>query len=135
MGRAARRVRVLVVDDDRDCLLVVAAALKDFEVLALSEAAGLPDRALAFAPDVMVLDIQMGETDGFSLCRDLKGRRAMRDVPVVFLSGLSASEDFMAAFAAGGAVYVTKPLDPGDLRRAIAGLLRGRPSAGGAGSG
>lgn len=135
MGRTERKARVLVVDDDRDCLRVVAAALKDYEVLSLSEPSRAAARALAFAPDVMVLDIQMGDTDGFTLCRDLKGWDAMRHVPVVFLSGLTASSDYLAAFSAGGAVYVTKPLDPGDLRRAIDDLLRGRPSAEGAGSG
>lgn len=134
MPQADRRPRIMVVDDDRDCLLVVTAALKDCEVLALSDPSGLAARAQEFAPDVLVLDIQLGDEDGFELCRDLKGRRATRAIPVVFLSGLSASSDFLQAFAAGGAVYLTKPLDPGDLRRTIADLLR-RPSAEGAGSG
>lgn len=132
--RAERKARVMVVDDDRDCLRVVTAALKDFDVLALSDPSGLAARAQEFAPDVLVLDIQLGDADGFELCRDLKGRRATRSIPVVFLSGLSASSDFLSAFAAGGAVYLTKPLDPGDLRRTIADLLR-RPSSEGAGPG
>jgi DNA-binding response OmpR family regulator len=130
MGPAERKARIMVVDDDPDCLLVVSAALKDFDVLALSDPSGLAARAQEFAPDVLVLDVQLGDTDGFDLCRDLKGRRATRAIPVVFLSGLNASADFLSAFAAGGAVYLTKPLDPGDLRRTIADLLWRAPGAG-----
>lgn len=120
----ARKTRVMVVDDDADCLAVITAALKDFEVLALSEADGLAARAEAFRPDVLVLDIQLKEADGFSLCRDIKGRRATRSVPVVFLSGLTDDENFLNAFGAGGSVYVTKPLDPAELRRTVSGLAR-----------
>lgn len=116
----------MVVDDDQDCLQVVAAALRDYEVLPLSEGTGLAARAQAFAPDVLILDIQLKETDGFSLCRDLKGRRATSAIPIVFLSGLTGAEDFLAAFGAGGAVYLTKPLDPADLRRIVDDLLRRR---------
>lgn len=123
----------MVVDDDRDCLQVVVAALRDYEVLPLSEGDGLAARAQEFSPDVLVLDIQLKETDGFSLCRDLKGRRATSSIPVVFLSGLTASEDFLAAFGAGGAVYLTKPLDPAELRRIIDDLI-GRKTSGGAGT-
>lgn len=115
---------MLVVDDDRDCLQVVAAAFKDWEVLALDHAGGLVERVLEFRPDVVVLDIQIGSEDGIALCRDLKGRRATSAIPVVFLSGLCASEDFQTALGAGGAVYVTKPLDVGDLRRSVEALLR-----------
>lgn len=120
----------MVVDDDRDCLLVVTAALKDYEVLPLSEGDGLAGRAQDFEPDVLILDIQLKDTDGYSICRDLKGRRATSAIPVVFLSGLTGDEAFLAAFGAGGAVFLTKPLDPTDLRRTIADLLRVKASRG-----
>ncbi|MBI5596852.1 MAG: response regulator [Elusimicrobia bacterium] len=126
MGSETRKARVMVVDDDPDCLAVVSAALKGCEVLALSDPDGLAGRAEAFAPDVLILDIQLKETDGFALCRDIKGRRATHAVPVVFLSGLISDEAFQSAFGAGGAVYVTKPIDPAELRRTVADLLRGR---------
>lgn len=132
MPRRDRKARVIVVDDDHDCLQVVAAALKDYEVLPLSEGEGLARRAQEFSPDVLILDIQLGATDGFALCRDLKGRRATSAIPVVFLSGLAGDEDFLSAFGAGGAVYLTKPLDPADLRRIVADLV-GKRAAGGPG--
>lgn len=121
-----RRARILIVDDDRDCLLVVAESLKGYEVLPLSEGEGLVGRAREFAPDLIILDIQLGSTDGYTLCRDLKGWRDTSQVPVIFLSGLSEREDFLAAFGAGGSVYLTKPLDPGELRRVVADLLTKR---------
>lgn len=130
MAGAARKARVMVVDDDRDCLQVVVAALKGYEVLPLSDGDGLARRAQEFSPDVLILDIQLRETDGFALCRDLKGRRATSAIPVVFLSGLAGDQDFLRAFGAGGSVYLTKPLDPADLRRTIESLLRERAPGG-----
>lgn len=126
MPNPARRARILIVDDDRDCLQVVAASLKEYEVLPLSEGEGLVGRAQEFGPDLLILDIQLGDTDGYTLCRDLKGRRGTSKVPVVFLSGLAGGEDFLAAFGAGGSVYLTKPVDPGELRRVVADLLTKR---------
>lgn len=120
----AKKPRVMVVDDDADCLQAIAASLKGCEVLALSDPDGLAGRAEAFRPDLLILDIQLKETDGFALCRDIKGRRATHGVPVVFLSGLTGEESFLSAFGAGGAAYVTKPVDPEELRRTVADLLR-----------
>lgn len=115
--------RIIVVDDDSDCLEVVTAVLKGYEVLALTDGDRLVARAQDFRPDIVVLDINLKDSDGFTLCRDLKGRRATSHIPVVFLSGLMGSTDFLGAFRAGGTVYLTKPVDPAELRRTVETVL------------
>lgn len=60
-------------------------------------------------PDLILLDINMPEMDGYEVCRHLKADAALRDIPVLFISALSDTQDKVTAFAAGGVDYVTKP--------------------------
>jgi signal transduction histidine kinase len=60
-------------------------------------------------PDVILLDINMPEMDGYEVCRRLKARDHSKDVPVIFLTALTDTADKVRAFDAGGVDYVTKP--------------------------
>lgn len=133
MGESAEagrsRPRVLVVDDDPGILEAVAAALgKYYEVLPLSEGDELPDEAEAFSPDLIILDVRLRDSHGFQLCRELKRRGSTQDIPVLFLTGMTADTDFLAGIEAGGQAYLTKPVSPARLRRAVRGLLEGAPA-------
>src|SRR5262245_30060979 len=70
-------------------------------------------RALAAAksvqPDLVMLDINMPEMDGYEVCRRLKAGDQTHDVPVIFISALDEAMDKVKAFQSGGADYVTKP--------------------------
>jgi putative two-component system response regulator len=60
-------------------------------------------------PDLILLDINMPEMDGFEVCRRLKTDEKLASVPVIFLSALNETESKLAAFRAGGVDYITKP--------------------------
>lgn len=74
-----------------------------------------PDGPLALAaaraepPDLVLLDIRMPGMNGYEVCEQLKGDPRTRDIPVIFLSALDATEDKVRGFALGGVDYVTKP--------------------------
>lgn len=63
----------------------------------------------ASLPDLILLDVCMSGMDGFETCTHLKADPRTRDIPVIFVSALSAPCDRIAAFEAGGVDYVTKP--------------------------
>ena len=65
--------------------------------------------ARAALPDLILLDIMMPEMDGFMVCERLKSAEITRQVPVIFLSALSQTEDKLRGFRAGGVDYITKP--------------------------
>jgi class 3 adenylate cyclase/CheY-like chemotaxis protein len=65
--------------------------------------------ALNDAPDLILLDINMPELDGYEVCRRLKAEEKLKDIPVIFLSALSETVDKVKAFRAGGVDYITKP--------------------------
>jgi two-component system sensor histidine kinase/response regulator len=60
-------------------------------------------------PDLILLDINMPEMNGYEVCAKLKSDEKLKDIPVIFLSALSETTDKVKAFGAGGVDYITKP--------------------------
>jgi CheY-like chemotaxis protein len=60
-------------------------------------------------PDLILLDIQMPDMNGYEVCRRLKGDEALCGIPVIFLSAFSETDDKVRAFKDGGVDYITKP--------------------------
>jgi len=81
----------------------------------------VPDGALALAavraepPDLILLDIRMPEMDGYQVCEQLKADAQTRDIPVIFISALDATQDKVRAFQTGGVDYVTKPFQAAEV--------------------
>lgn len=108
---------VLIVDDVPDNLAVLADVLTEAGHVVLVATDG--ERALETArramPDVILLDAVMPGLDGFETCRRLKAEEQTREIPVVFMTGLTETEHVLAGFAAGGIDYVTKPIQPAEV--------------------
>jgi signal transduction histidine kinase len=113
---------LLVVDDTAANLRLLTRVLGDAGFRVRPVASG--EAALAAArnepPDLVLLDVDMPEMDGYEVCRRLKADPTLAEVPVLFLSALGETEDKLAAFAAGGVDYVTKPFRVEELRARIA---------------
>lgn len=102
---------VLIVDDNAKNLQVLAEILgNEHYKVALAKDGG---KALNFVrkrcPDLILLDIMMPQLDGFEVCKLLKADSDTRDIPVIFISALTETEDKLKGFRAGGVDYVTKP--------------------------
>jgi len=102
---------ILVVDDNPVNLDLLSNMLQDRDYRVRVATNGR--RALAAArsrpPDLVMLDINMPEMDGYEVCRQLKADGATGSVPVIFISALDEAMDKVRAFEVGGADYVTKP--------------------------
>lgn len=107
----ARRV-VLVVDDALDTLRMLCDALagEGYAVLVARDAEEALQRFEITVPDGVLLDAVMPGLDGFALCRQLKGTPAWSHVPVLFMTGLSETDQILQGFDSGGVDYVVKPL-------------------------
>jgi len=66
-------------------------------------------------PDIILLDIVMPEMDGFEVCEELKAREETADIPIIFLTAKTASEDIVRGFEIGAVDYVTKPFNRAEL--------------------
>src|SRR5580700_10427709 len=60
-------------------------------------------------PDLILLDINMPEMNGFEVCERLKADEKLASIPVIFLSALNETDDKVRAFRSGGVDYITKP--------------------------
>ncbi len=102
---------ILIVDDNPNNLEVLAGMLKKrgYETRPIPSGKLALRAASSEVPDLILLDINMPEMDGYEVCRRLKQDEALRGVPVIFISALSGTLDKVKAFGSGGVDYITKP--------------------------
>jgi two-component system, sensor histidine kinase and response regulator len=102
---------VLVVDDTPANLQLLTGMLQErgYQVRAVPSGPLALRAARARPPEVILLDVNMPDMDGYEVCRRLKQDAQLSDIPVLFISALSEPLDKVMAFRAGGVDYVTKP--------------------------
>jgi DNA-binding NarL/FixJ family response regulator len=103
---------ILVVDDAIDTLRMLCDALAadGYTVMVARGAEEARERFDMAVPDAVLLDAVMPGIDGFALCREIKATPPWSHVPVLFMTGLSETEQIVQGFASGGVDYVVKPL-------------------------
>ena len=114
--------RILVVDDDRGILNVIRKALEKegYQTDTLDDPEKLDFRRLNDY-QLILLDVMMPGTDGFSLCRRI---RDQVDCPILFVTAKTDEADLMTGLGIGGDDYITKPFGLGELRARVAAHLR-----------
>lgn len=115
--------RILVIEDDAPIRRAVRHAFEaeGAHVLEATKAREGIDAAAAARPDMIVLDLGLPDSDGLSVCRDL---RAWTQVPILVLSVRDTVQDKAALLDAGADDFVTKPFGPLELQARARALLR-----------
>ena len=108
---------VLVVDDSPDTLGMLSTALEQANMTTLVALEGTQALNISkkMMPDVILLDAIMPRMDGFETCRRLKADASLKNIPVIFMTGLSDTESIVKGFEVGGVDYLTKPINPLEL--------------------
>ncbi len=112
--------RVLVVDDDPINIKALIGVLEDeFDLAAaINGKVGL-QAAERTLPDLILLDITMPDMDGYAVLKELKQRKATRDIPVIFITGLNSAEDEARGLETGASDYISKPFNPTVVRARV----------------
>ncbi len=102
---------ILVVDDTPANLRVLTQMLTEhgYKVRPVPNGKIALGAIEALAPDLILLDINMPEMDGYTLCETLKSNPTTQHIPVIFISALDQIEDKVKAFRVGGVDYIAKP--------------------------
>jgi len=110
-------IYILVVDDNHENLKVVGNFLKekDYKIAMATDGKSALKILETNNIDLILLDIMMPEMDGFEVCRRLKEDPAKKDIPIIFLTARSESEDIVKGFQMGGVDYITKPFNKEEL--------------------
>jgi two-component system, OmpR family, response regulator len=124
MSESSRKARILVVDDEDALTDLVSSALRfaGYEVATESNGIDALRRIKGQTPDLVVLDVNMPEIDGFEVCRRI--RRDGIDIPVIFLTARDDIDDLRSGFRQGGDDYLTKPFSLEELGLRIEALIR-----------
>jgi DNA-binding response OmpR family regulator len=101
----------MVVDDNPSNLKLLEEMLrmKGHEVVSFPRGRLALAAAVENPPDVILLDINMPEMNGYEVCERLKSTEAVSDIPVIFLSALNEIQDKVKAFRSGAVDYISKP--------------------------
>ncbi|MDX6579341.1 MAG: two-component system, OmpR family, response regulator [Gaiellales bacterium] len=118
------KLRVLVVDDERNIVVLIATALRyeGFEVGTAEDGAQALAAVRDFAPDLVVLDVMLPDADGFELQARIRGDG--QDVPVLFLTARGAVADRVRGLTLGADDYMTKPFSLDELVARVHAILR-----------
>ncbi|HEY9825614.1 MAG TPA: EAL domain-containing protein [Stenomitos sp.] len=105
------RYTILLVDDLPDNLRILQSTIGDhgYKVRCAKSGSIALSSVQSDPPDLILLDINMPDMNGYEVCRRLKEDSRTRDVPVIFLSAINDVFDKVKAFEVGGADYITKP--------------------------
>ncbi len=117
--------RVLIIDDDRKLTAMLAEYLRPRGIataIASDAARGL-EMLSREAFDAVVLDVMLPDTDGFEVCRRLRGSS---DVPVLMLTARGDPEDRVVGLELGADDYLPKPFDPRELLARLRAIMRRR---------
>ena len=113
MSELPAKSKILMVDDDAFNIKALNLVLsEDYHVLFASSGHSALEIATRTQPDLILLDIQMPEMDGFEVCRALKADPLLCDVPVIFLTALTDETDETIGLELGAVDYLAKPIKP-----------------------
>ena len=118
------RANILLVDDEDNLRSMLDAALSHhgFTVDPAANGRTAIEKALAAAPDLILLDVMMPDLDGFEVCRRLRADGVK--TPILFLTAKDATEDKVRGLTLGGDDYLTKPFSLEELVARVNSLLR-----------
>ena len=102
---------ILIVDDNEECSGALSTLLtrRNFKIRTAITGAQALASVNSDPPDLILLDVNLPDMDGYSVCARLKEDIRLRDVPVLFVSGKAETFDVIRGFQCGGVDYVIKP--------------------------
>ncbi|WP_295983276.1 DNA-binding response regulator [uncultured Variovorax sp.] len=112
-----RRAHILVIDDNIEELQLLLGVLREagHRISLAFDALEGYRRATALLPDLVLLDVHMGATDGFATCRLLKADRTTARIPVIFVTSSGSVEERLTGLREGAVDYILKPFEPAEV--------------------
>jgi len=126
----ARRKKILIVDDERDIVkaLTIRLQSKGYNTVVAFDGVQGVFMAHKERPQLIILDIRMPASDGFSVAEKLKESKRTRAIPILFVTGSPDREAEERARALGARYFIKKPYDPEELLDAVKRALEMKPT-------
>lgn len=119
--------RVFLVEDDPDIASLVRSRLErsgEFAVKAFAKGAEFLQACETEIPDLVILDLALPDTDGLTLCRELRSWETTRTLPILMLTARAGEADRVTGLSLGADDYLAKPFSLAELEARVKALLR-----------
>jgi len=115
---------ILIVDDNQTARLnlhkLIKKSFNDTHVIEANSGLAALSITMKQTVDLIILEIQMPQMDGFETAKMLQAQQKTRNIPIVFTTGIYKSEEFQdKAYALGAVDYLTKPIDPTEFKKKL----------------
>ena len=117
--------KILVVDDDQDMAELLTGVLQDsgHSVVVARNGSDALNLSRRHLPDLILLDLMLGDMDGFSVCQQLHGQRSTKAIPVVIMSALAGEMARLNSLESGAVDFLGKPFRRDEVVRLVDHLL------------
>jgi len=118
--------RILVVEDDPDIskMLNIYFTSQGYDVITEMRGRDAIETGAKKMPNVVVLDINLPDIDGYTVCRELRGSLRTKHIPIIFLTQKDERSDKIKGLELGADDYITKPFDIEELKLRVQGAIR-----------
>jgi CheY-like chemotaxis protein len=123
----AHQLTLLLVDDKSENLFALERILEDEDYTLLQAESGHEALRMVLNHDVdlVLLDVQMPEMDGFQVAKLLRGAKKTKDLPIIFITAISKEYQYrQKGYELGASSYLMKPIEPDELKKKIAYALK-----------
>jgi len=110
--------KVLLVDDSTTALLMGETVLKkhtSFQVVTARDGEEAVVKAVAEKPDLILMDVVMPKMDGFTACREIRKKPALKGVPIIMVTSRGEPSNVQTGYESGCNAYLTKPINAEEL--------------------
>lgn len=124
----SERQCVMVIDDDNTVRATLQAALEvKYRVISLSNSEEVAAHIESHGPKILILDINLPGSDGFEMCRKIRSKAKLSDLPILFMTSRKDDRAFLHGLGSGGNAVITKPFGISELRQKVEYLLKNYP--------
>jgi two-component system, sensor histidine kinase ChiS len=120
------KTKIIIIDDDEFFSEIIAAGIQltsNYLVTKCQTAMEGLDRITEIKPQLVILDLTLPDMTGLDLIRTIKENNDTRDIPIIVVSGSDEMQSRRDSLKAGAAMFLTKPLQAGELRKKIEELV------------
>jgi len=112
MDNDSKQKKILIVDDTKENIDVLAGFLRDYRLFIAMNGKLALYIANEKIPDLILLDIMMPEMDGYEVCKQLKSNELTKNIPIIFITAKSSEEDEIKGLQLGAVDFILKPISP-----------------------
>lgn len=116
--------QILIVDDSETSILYLQMILRDYEVIFALNGKEMWERLNESSPSLILMDVMLPDVNGYELVQQLSKTEKYKDIPIIFQTAKSSSDDLEKGFESGAIDYIRKPVDKKELKARVKSVLK-----------